>query len=262
MLVGIALNKNLLNSINDRVLDILPEYVNPTMDSRLKDITIRHLLSMRAGFKYNEMAFYLPGQHPIWDAQDSVKAILGLTLAHTPGGQSSYSTPQTHLLTAILAKIINMDVLYFANQFLFYPLNIKGVTWRQTPDGIYMGGSDMFMTPREMLQLGILYLNRGQFEDKQIVSKKWIEQSLSGDHPLSKISSKDTYSYLWKKWTFNGYDAYRASGFGGQYIINIPSLSMTIVTTSNPRNLSGNDGNSEKIMKMITSFVIRKSSNS
>lgn len=257
MLVGIALDKNLLNSIDDRVLDILPEYVNPAMDSRLNDITIRHLLSMRAGFKYNEMDFYLPGQHPIWDAQDSVKAIFALPLAHTPGERYAYATPQTHLLTAILTKVTKMDVLSFANKFLFHPLNIKGVTWRKTFDGIYMGGSDMFMTPREMLQLGVLYLNDGEFNGKQIISKTWIKQSIKGDHPLSKISSIDTYGYLWKKWNVNGFEAYRAAGFGGQYIINIPSLSMTIVTTSNPRNLSGNDNNSDKIMDMVSSEIVK-----
>jgi CubicO group peptidase (beta-lactamase class C family) len=257
MLIGIALDKNLLDSIDDRVLDILPEYLNPAMDSRLKDITIRHLLSMRAGFKYNEMDFYLPGQHPIWDAQDSVKAILSLPLAHTPGERYAYATPQTHLLTAILTKVTKMDVLSFANKFLFNPLDIKGVSWQKTADGIYMGGSDMFMTPREMLQLGVLYLNDGEFKGKQIISKTWIKQSIKGDHPLSKISSKDTYGYLWKKWIANENEAYRAAGFGGQYIINIPSLSMTIVTTSNPRNLSGNDNNSDEIMKMVTSAILK-----
>lgn len=257
MLVGIALDKNLLNSIDDRVLDILPEYVNPAMDIRLKDITIRHLLSMRAGFKYNEMDFYLPGQHPIWDAKDSVKAIFALPLAHTPGERYSYASPQTHLLTAILTKVTNMDVLSFANKFLFHPLDIQGVSWQQTADGIYMGGSDMFMTPREMLQLGVLYLNDGEFNGKQIISKTWIKQSVKGDHPLSKISSKDTYGYLWRKWIVNGHKAYRAAGFGGQYIINIPSISMTIVTTGNPRNLSGNDNNSVEIMKMVTSAILK-----
>jgi CubicO group peptidase (beta-lactamase class C family) len=257
MLVGIALDKNLLNSIDDRVLDIFPEYVNPAMDIRLKDITIRHLLSMRAGFKYNEMDFYLPGQHPIWDAKDSVKAIFALPLAHTPGERYAYASPQTHLLTAILTKVTKMDVLSFANKFLFHPLDIQGVSWQQTADGIYMGGSDMFMTPREMLQLGVLYLNDGEFNGKQIISKTWIKQSVKGDHPLSKISLKDTYGYLWRKWIVNGHKAYRAAGFGGQYIINIPSLSMTIVTTGNPRNLSGNDNNSDKIMKMVTSVIVK-----
>jgi CubicO group peptidase (beta-lactamase class C family) len=255
MLVGIALDKNLINSIDDRVLDIFPEYVNPAIDIRLKDITIRHLLSMRAGFKYNEMDFYLPGQHPIWDAKDSVKAIFALPLAHTPGERYAYATPQTHLLTAILTKVTKMDVLSFANKFLFHPLDIQGVSWQQTADGIYMGGSDMFMTPREMLQLGVLYLNDGEFNGKQLISKTWIKQSINGDYPLSKISSKDFYGYLWKKWNINGHEAYRAAGFGGQYIINIPSLSMTIVTTSNPRNLSGNDNNSDEIMKMVTSAM-------
>ncbi|MCJ8319052.1 MAG: beta-lactamase family protein [Colwellia sp.] len=258
MLVGIALEKKYLNSLDDKVVDILPGYVTPKMDSRLKDITVRHLLSMRAGFNYNEMAFYLEGQNPIWDSQDTVKAILALPLNYSPGERYAYSTPQTHLLTAILAKVTKMDVLDFANQFLFHPLNIKGVTWRKFPDGTYMGGSDMFMTPREMLQIGTLYLNGGQFKGKQIVSKKWIKQSIKGDHPLSKISSKDTYGYLWKKWTLNGVKAYRAAGFGGQYIINIPSLSVTIVTTANPRNLSGNDNNSDEIMRMITSFVLQE----
>ena len=257
MLVGIALEKKYLSSLDDKVIDLLPEYGHKEMDSRLKDITVRHLLSMRAGFKYNEMTLYAEGQNPIWDSQDSVKAILTLPLAYSPGERYSYATPQTHLLSAILARVTNMDLLDFANQSLFHPLNIKGVTWRKTSDGIYMGGSDMYMTPREMLQLGILYLNGGQFQGKQNVSKNRIEQSIKGAYPFSKISAKDTYGYLWKKWNLAGHRAYRAAGFGGQYIINIPSLSVTIITTANPRDLSGNDNNSDKILKTITSFVLQ-----
>ncbi len=261
ILVGIAIDNKFINNIDETIGQYLPNYKVFREDRVKMQIRIRDLLNMRAGFDYDEMASYRFGEHPIWDSRDWVRQISELNMAHKPGERYRYGTVQTHLLSAILTNATGMDTLSFANKYLFHPLNIDGVVWYRSQKGVYMGGSDMFLTPREMLQIGQLYLNKGLYKQRQIVSKQWVERSLIGDFPEEKISDTDHYGYLWKRFKIRGMNAYRAAGFGGQFIINIPELDTSIVTTANPNYLSEGERNADEVMQLVVKLVDQVAAN-
>jgi CubicO group peptidase (beta-lactamase class C family) len=126
---------------------------------------------------------------------------------------------------------------------LFKPLGINYAYWWKSPKGIELGATGLYMTARDLARLGNLYINNGKVDDKQLISKEWITKSTT-NYKKNKISwGPAGYGYLWWLDEIEGLNTTIALGFGGQYIINIPDLKMTIVTTAFVYNekKTGND---------------------
>ncbi|MFX0065669.1 MAG: serine hydrolase [Candidatus Hermodarchaeota archaeon] len=228
-LVGIALQEGYLESLDQAMIDFFPEYVTPDLDPRKRDITLRHLLTMTSGFEWEEEHSY-PG---LSVSSDWVKHIIELPLRSNPGAEWEYCSAGTHLLSAILTKVTSRSTLKFAEQYLFNPLRTSIKEWGQDPQG-YNIAEEMYLTARDMARFGYLYLNNGLLDSNQIVPAAWVEESVDYSYffrPDDRYVA-DGYGYLW--WLFHnfsdGYKAYLAPGFGGQEILNIPKLNMTIVT--------------------------------
>jgi CubicO group peptidase (beta-lactamase class C family) len=118
----------------------------------------------------------------------------------------------------------------FAQDQLARPLGFALARWPQDPQGIYFGGNDMLMTPRQMLAFGELYLNRGLVNGHQIVSRRWVELSTV---PLTRSPISDQqYGYGWWFRNLGGHDTFYAWGYGGQFIFVVPTLDLVVVTTS------------------------------
>ena len=227
-LIGIAFRERLLESVNQKLVEFFPEYFTPDIDQRKWNITIRHLLQMTAGFNFNEST-------DDWIAYSSsenwVKYAIELPLLHSPGEDWHYSTPQTNLLAAILARVANVSARDFAKEYLFDPLGISISHWHQDPQGYYTGGHEMYFVPRDMARLGYLYLNNGTIDGEQIIPMNWVRDSLidfRGDYHYQYLG----YGYQWWLQKLVGYDTYSARGLGGQNIFCVPELDMVVVTTA------------------------------
>jgi CubicO group peptidase (beta-lactamase class C family) len=159
-----------------------------------------------------------------------VRHALSRPLLTPPGTAMQYSTGNTHILSAILSAATRSSTWQFANEVLGKPLGFALPRWPQDPQGIYFGGNDMLMTPRQMLAFGQLYLDRGRVKDAQIVPASWIERSFvpRGRSPISD----QEYGYGWWIRELGGHRAYYAWGFGGQYVFVVPDLDLVVVTTS------------------------------
>ncbi|MFX1252156.1 MAG: serine hydrolase domain-containing protein, partial [Promethearchaeota archaeon] len=235
-LVGIAVKEGLLTDLDQKMLDFFPEYDTPQLDPRKRDITLRHLLTMKAGFNFNDTAleWMAYSQSPDW-----VKYAIELPLIHDPGEDWHYGTPQTNLLSAIITKVSGMSTREFAEQYLFEPLQISIRNWNQDPQGYYTGGHEMYFVPRDMARFGFLYLNNGSIDGKQIIPHEWVQESLTDyaegrvDEGMSSSFYLDVgYGYQWWLQTFSGYNTFSARGLGGQFIVCIPELDMIVVTTA------------------------------
>jgi CubicO group peptidase (beta-lactamase class C family) len=230
-LVGIAFRENYLYSLDQKLMDFFPEYITADLDPRKFDITIEHLLTMKAGFDFDENQ---EDWDQYWTSADWIRYAIELPLRHNPGESFHYSTVQTNLLSGILTKTAGMSTREFAEKYLFTPLNISIRSWHQDPQGIYTGGHEMYYTPRDMARFGYLYLKNGLLDGKQIVPEAWVKQSIK---PSSRLTSdwgpmtERGYGYKWWLGKIHDYELYHASGMGGQYIMNIPELNMVIVTT-------------------------------
>ena len=171
-LVGVAIDRGLLPAPETPIRTYFPE-ISKDRDDRKQRITIEDLLTMRSGLESTSNRNY-----GAWvQSRNWVQHALARPLFAMPGTEMEYSTGNTHLLSAILTKATKTSTWQFAQDALAKPLGFTLARWPQDPQGIYFGGNDMLLTPRQMLAFGELYLRGGRTEQRQIVSEKWIGQS-------------------------------------------------------------------------------------
>lgn len=247
-LIGIALDRGQLKSIKDPIAKFFPEHLGANSDASKNRITIEDLLTMRSGLETTSNVNY--GR---WvTSANWIGHVLTRPVIDEPGGRMIYSTGNSHLLSAILTKATKMSTYEFARRYLAEPLAIAIPPWIRDPQGIYLGGNDMHLTPRAMLKYGELYLNRGRVRDKQIVSEQWIEESFK-PRTKSTWSGRD-YGYGWWIDTLGGQTTHYAWGHGGQFIFTVPGLRLVVVTTAAP---TPDDGRREH-QRAIYDFVERR----
>ena len=260
-LVGIALEQGCLASIDQKMLDFFPELAGQIQDPRKKEITIRHLLQMRAGYPWEE------GDQALWDALWSghyLPMIVHFPLVSDPGTQFEYSNLTSDWLGMIVARACNTDLKSFAQEYLFSPLGVAAGTWTQDQDGYYMGHGELHFTARDLAKFGLLYAKDGKFAGAQIIAADWLRDSFetysenAWRHRVGRNFSEIGYGYHW--WSARSGDHHYnlAWGHGGQLIFVVNELDMVIVTTANP--LYGQTGdapwNHEKdILNLVADFI-------
>ena len=224
-LVGIAIEQGRIPGVDAPIAPYFPELAK-IRDADKRTITIEDLLTMRSGLESTSNRNY-----GAWvNSRNWVQHVLSRPLLSSPGSEMDYSTGNTHLLSAILTKATGTSTWQFAQNTLARPLGFTLSRWPRDPQGIYFGGNDMELTPRQMLAFGELYLNGGRVDGKPVVPERWIDASFS---PRGRSSwSGQEYGYGWWIRPVNGLVSQYAWGFGGQYIILVPDLDLVVVTTS------------------------------
>ena len=226
ILVGIAIDKGYLKSVNVTIEKFFPEHLSQIPDSAKNAITIENLLTMRSGLETTSRRNYGRWvQSPNW-----VRHVLTRPMVDHPGGRMIYSTGNSHLLSAVLTKATGMSTFEFASRNLADPLGIAIRPWLRDPQGIYFGGNEMHLTPRALLQIGGRFLNHGRIGNNQVVSEAWIGESLK-PRTRSRWSGRE-YGYGWWIDSLDGHQVYFGYGHGGQFISVAPDLKLTAVTTS------------------------------
>ena len=225
-LVGIAIAKGHLKGVNDLAARYLPELASDP-DPFKRGIAIEDLLTMRSGLESTSGRGY-----GAWvQSKNWVRHVLARPRIDMPGQRVEYSTGSSHLLSAILTKATGKSTWQFAQEELAKPLGFSLAKWMTDPQGIYFGGNEMVMTPRQMVRFGELYLNNGKISDRQILPKPWIDQTRV-PRGRSRWGSDREYGYGFWVRSFAGHDAYYAWGYGGQFIVIIPAKDLVVVTTS------------------------------
>jgi CubicO group peptidase (beta-lactamase class C family) len=246
-LVGIAIDRGFLKGVSQPIGPFFPELADQPA-KRL--ITIGDLLTMRSGLESTSNRNY-----GAWvQSRDWVRYVLSRTLLESPGTSMRYSTGNTHLLSAILTKATGRSTWQFAQESLAAPLGLSLAPWTRDPQGIYFGGNEMAMTPRELLAFGELYRNHGRANGRTIVPEAWVADSLA----VRTYSPRNGQGYGYGWWSSNlaGYDAHFAWGFGGQYVFLVPALELTIVTTSSPVPGDEQQAHRDGIFELIEGQII------
>lgn len=254
-LVGIAIDAGYIKSIHQKVLDFFPEYVPDAGDIQKRTITIRHLLTMTAPFPFSWKEGDRRGHEPLdrlRRQQNWIMYILNLMGQKGQPVRFQYYTAGIHLLSAIITRTTGMCARKFANERLFRPIGMreipdhemksfgledvfgKNITgWIKDPNGNSTGGWGLTLTPWDMSRFGLLYLNGGLWEDKQIISKDWIDASIYKSTALdSKGNGCNGYGYLWWLREERGTFAYSALGDGGNVICCIPGKDIVVAIAS------------------------------
>ena len=224
-LVGIAIDRGHIRGVDEPVAAFLPDQLASRDDPR-GQITIEDFLTMRSGLESTSNRNY-----GAWvQSRNWVKHVLTRPVLNEPGTRMRYSTGNTHVLSAILTKATGRSTWQFAQETLAKPLGFALAQWPRDPQGIYFGGNEMVMTPRQMLAFGELYLNRGRAKGVQLVPEKWIDASFI---PRDRSDfSEQLYGYGWWIREIAGHQGYYAWGYGGQFIFLVPDLDLVVVSTS------------------------------
>ena len=220
-LVGIAIDKKIILSEEEKVMPYFPEYKNE-VDSLKNDLTLKHLLTMQGGFAH-------------WDAYSTPKeCLVDIKINKTPGTNFKYFTGSQTLLSAIITKSSKTTTKDFARKYFLEPIGIKNSFWR-LQDGYYCGGGESYYTARDLAKIGQVYLNKGRVNDKQVISESWIQKSFTNYADSSKSFrtlneyTEIGYGYCWWLLDYQGHNIYTARGKGGQYVMVIPELNAVVV---------------------------------
>jgi len=217
-LVGIAVGDGLIG-VNDKVYEYYPEAKLAKIADGKTDMTIEHLLTMRSG---------LPDTQDCFKAQDAGLAAFETPQETAPGSAFKYNSgagPQC--LVGIVERVTGKNLMEFAQERLFGPLGITGVTWEATDCGSNKGGFGISMTPRDMLRFGQLYLNDGVWNGMRILPEGWTTATQPGFNTIL------SYGYLF--WGNGGWGimggSYEARGYFGQFITVYPDKGVVVVRT-------------------------------
>ena len=225
-LVGIAIERGVLDGTDQPVLSVLAADAPVDPDPRLARLTVDHLLSMRAGLERTSGSYY--GRwvtSPNW-----VRYALSRPFVDEPGGRMLYSTGSSHLMSAMLTRASDRSTHELAQDWLAGPLGIGIPPWPRDPQGIHFGGNDMLMSPRALARFGELYRNGGRIGGRQILPADWIAQSWNAR--TTSPWSGNGYGYGWFISKAGGHDVRFAWGYGGQMLYIVPDLALTVVMTS------------------------------
>jgi CubicO group peptidase (beta-lactamase class C family) len=235
--VGIALQQGKIKSIEQKMFDFFPEYA--AQDTGLKaQITVKDLLTMTAGFDWNEEDYNRIGnpEHVMDSASDPVGYVLSLPLKDVPGTVFTYTSGETQLLAAIVEKATGKTIDAFAKEYLFNPLGITNYEWTSCSNSNVIDAfAGLYMRSRDMMKFGLLYMNDGKWNSKQIVPALWVKQSTT---PQINTHDKynDDYGFQWWLWTDTiakkPVSIFAGLGGGGQTIFIDKRNDLVVVITA------------------------------
>lgn len=219
-LIGIAIKEGLLEGVHQKVLDFFPEIAARHTDPRKLSLTIEHMLTMTSGLE--------------WDDEDSLKACMNESddwvaymfdqpLVAEAGEQFNYHSGCSYVLTAIVDRVAGMPTKQFADTYLFGPLGITDYYWCTDPNGVLIGGFGAHLKPSDMVKLGQLYLNGGEYQGHRIITEDWVKVS-------TRKHTDNGYGFHW--WVIEEENRYAASGYGGQFIHVLPESNMVVAITN------------------------------
>jgi CubicO group peptidase (beta-lactamase class C family) len=253
-IVGVALDRGCLASVDQKMLDFFPEFAGQVTDPRKRGITIRQLLQMRSGYpweerepRYFETLFLKGNWH--W-----LPHIVDFPLTSDPGTTYNYSNLNSHLLAVIAARACKTELQAYAQQHLFGPIGAQVGKWTRDPYDYNWGWGEIYITARDMAKFGLLFLNDGTFNGKQVLSAAWVRDSLQRYSEGINFTGAESseagrylrdigYGYQWWSARAGEHRFDFAWGHGGNLIVLLHDLDMIIVTTADPLyHLPSQDG--------------------
>lgn len=243
-IVGIAKRKKLFENTNQSLFDFLPAKYQVYKDSLKSAIDLQSLLTMSSGLdaidfgiKRNSVA----SEDSYQPTPDWFETILKAPMIYKPNTHANYGSANPALLGLAVDYMISEPLELFMDKNLFQKLGISNYVIQSNAKELPYFGGGMYLTPRDMVKFGNLYLNKGKTESETILTKKWVKDSFQNYRVLENTDDKNGYGYLWWHHTYevNGKNisTIEARGAGGQYIFVIPSLkSVVVITSGNYRN--------------------------
>ncbi|MFC2052981.1 serine hydrolase domain-containing protein [Chloroflexota bacterium] len=227
-LIGIVLEQDYIESLDQHVLDFFPDREVKNLDDDKADMTLEHLLTMTSGLECRDSYLYNNrGLEEMHKTDDWIQYVLDLPMETPPGTKFEYCNGASMLLSAILQEATGVSALEYAQEYLFGPLGLRDVQWYDSPNGITVGYSRLHMRPQDMAKIGYLYLKNGFWNEELVVPSEWVAVSTRTQVPAGTLQKG--YGYHW--WVAPP-QMFLALGYGGQFVFVIPEKDMVVAFTS------------------------------
>jgi CubicO group peptidase (beta-lactamase class C family) len=235
-ITGMLLGERILTGVDQKLKEFFPQVQRDTAKA---NISLDQVLSMKSGLEWdnkgerssNEMA----------DSPNWLQYVLERPVTEQPGTVFKYNNGNAHLMSGVLQTALGVPISLYARSKLFGPLGITNMSWGLDPQGVTIGAWSLQLTTRDMAKFGLLYLHNGQWDNKEIVPKSWVEQSVQQRVAENYADgTRGGYGYFWwlKPVTHTGnamldHDVFYAAGSGGQRIFIVPNLNLVMAVTGN-----------------------------
>ena len=251
ILTGIAIEKGLIKSIDQPINDFIGSFYDDFPADK-NGITIKHLLTMSGVFQWDELTT-VSGYNNWRSAPNQIKYILDTPLINQPGQTFTYNSAALHLLSVCITISSGMNTKQFAEKYLFEPLGISERVWETDRQGFCNGGAGLQISPRDMIKIGELILNKGEYRGKRIVSADWINQLSGFNISVGTVQPYSTgYGYCWWIGQAGNLKYSFANGWGGQFIVVFPSLNLVVTATNQWSGISTSTANSQWYSTLTT----------
>ncbi|HET6768277.1 MAG TPA: serine hydrolase [Chitinophagaceae bacterium] len=262
VLIGVATARKEFPDLSTTVLSFFDTTQVKNIDDRKRKLTIRHLLTMTAGFDWNENLSYSDPRNDCTQMEasfDWIRFVIDKPMADEPGEAFNYNSGASQLLSYIFRKATGKDIEEYASLYLFSPLGINQYFWKRTPTGLADTEGGLYLAATDLAKIYYMYLRDGNWNGKQLVTSEWVKASVT---PAITVSRTVKYGYKW--WLYE-YDndiqkyAWAGSGFGGQWPIIIPEYDIVAVFTG--WNITGGNPSlrvNEAISRLVNAVSDKK----
>ncbi len=221
-------------SLDTKFLDLYPEYRSVVVDPSAEEITLRHLLTMTSGLGE---AYLMIGRHNP-DSEglpDYLAYLMSRPLKYRPGEHYVYSNGDSHMIAAMVRRATGETLQRYLYRKLFHPLGIGYPMWEADPDGLPFGGSGLFLKVRDMMKLGILYLNDGVWNGERLLSSHWVTEA-TRRQVCTGTGDPWTDGYGYQFWMSSHPGVFRCDGAYGQFSIVLPEEKAVVGIQCSERN--------------------------
>lgn len=230
LLLGIAIDEGYIDSVHDTIDQYIAieEYELP---DEFDEITIHHLMIMSSGILWNSQD--LSSEYfGIKSSRDPMEMILSRGVSYEPGSQFNYSDGSAYMMAAIIQNATGKTLLEYAEEKLFEPMNIETYEWKNSMTDVNYGGFDLYLTCEGMQKIGTLVIDKGKYENQQIVSESWIEEATSNFIDTGSGGYNKSYGYYFWLGEVGDVQVISALGHGGQFITIVPELELVITAST------------------------------
>ena len=247
VVTGIAVDKGLINTINDPISDYFDTELQSHSDK--SDITIRHLLTMQSGIDYDneEQSDALLKQIP----DNSIDFVLNRPMNAPPGEVFHYNDGNPHLLSALIQKMTGKPADEYADEFLFSKIEMTNYNWLRYKDGVTLGGFGIETTPRELSKIALCVADGGKWKGQQIISSDWIHEMTTLQASIENFEY--SFGYFW--WIDEARDVYFMWGVGGQFAFIVPAKHLVVVMTSFPNTKGQYEIQADEALEIVDKII-------
>lgn len=245
--IGLLIEEGKL-SLSDTVISFFPEEKPFLVSKRMRALTVRHLLTMSSGVSFNEAGAVVE--------ENWLQAFLSSSIRFEPGTSFAYNSMNSYVLSAIVKAVSGRSLTEYLKPRLFAPMGITRFFWEKCPRGIEKGGWGLYLSAVDMTKFGILLLNGGVYEGKQLISARWVREATRRQIKTNLPSG--TFDYGYHLWVHRQDSCFLLNGMLGQNTLVYPQKRLILTMTAGEDTLFQDTPSLTLSMKLLQNMTVGK----